>query len=305
MDDTDQDLRYVVVFHSEVLDLPDSLPTCAVQVSAQTNLRFTRGPIELPVWHCSFHPVQRMRDGVLVGNQDLFRAVPGGIRFPERHAYVVTDTNIPQDAENDVLQREIGFAVTLLALLIGSSHLVHCVWEGWVFFPDRGRFGWTVRGAEVVDFDPRDFARKCKLAGKHVSGIDSESWDRILLMARWFSKAVRESEDTEDRFMYYWTVIEILLDDKKPLVRHLLYYLADNILLGRDKQNANDIDEIKTRLEIGQLYGTRRDLYHRGRLAWEISERGRKFKLLDQLCSEMLRHELGFPLTRCLESYMS
>jgi hypothetical protein len=297
----EETFRFLRVFKSDAIDLPESKRISSFQTTPRTTVHFTPGPIRFGAWHSMHPPLLRSRDGILLADQELFSATPVEVELPECHTYVAFCVSLQLEGAPDTLEREIGLATTVISLAMGPYHFRELVYEGTLFSPDIGKLQWRQAVAQVHDHNPQQFADYLR----RVSLGDTKSTDRRMLMARWYAKAVCETNDTEDKFMYYWTVLEILVNDSKPLVRHLVRFLAEHVMVNCNKDDPLDIGEIKTRLGIGRLYGTRRDLVHRGRLSWSETDRSKKFKLLRQLCSECLRYELGLPLTHCLEDYMS
>lgn len=298
---TDLDtLTYVLVFRAPALHLPDTQPCADITISHNTTLHFTRGPIEYGIFQVVTPPVTVLPGAAVdIDNADIIKALPGKAYFPAGQSYIVVEINTPSNADQDFLEREIGMVVTVGALLLGPSHFLECLDQRWIAYPRQGKIRQTIHVAETCHFDPQRFGDEYRSVNKHLSQLESGNRGRAQLMARWFAKAVRELEHTEDKFVYYWTVLEILVQGHRPMVRLFLQYLAANILVG---QSAADINSA---LGIGRMYGTRGNLYHQGKLEWDNRERSEKFKLLRELCSEVLRHELGLPLARSLEPHMA
>ena len=77
----------------------------------------------------------------------------------------------------------------------------------------------------------------------------------------------------------------------------LLDYLQSNLLPQYSQE------EINIALEIGRMHGIRSRLFHVRYLEWATHERGEKFSRLKDICSEILRFELGITLKNDLEKY--
>ncbi len=286
---------YILVFRSKALQFPDDKFSSSVKISVNTDLHFTRGPIEYGIFQRITPPV------TLVGSigDEILKAVPVKVTFPEGQNYIGIQVSVPDGKDQDFLDREIGMAITVTTLLLGTSHFLECLNEGWAAFQDHGQISFTLHAANPTLFVHEEFVDSYKKVNEYLCYQDIEHKDRVGLMARWYSKSVRELESTEDRFLYFWTVLEIAIEGRRPFARLLLEYLHSNILPQYSQE------EINNALQIGRMHGTRSKLYHAGNLEWNIQERGMKFKCLGDICSEILRFELGIPLKNELDMYFN
>ena len=291
----DQTHTYILVFRAPALELVGSGLVADIKVSPTTLMLFTTGPIEFGTMRISTPPVSVIGDQ----HQDIIRASPATVSFPEGHSYIGITVRIPSEHEADLLGKEIGMAISAASILLGSSHFLECLYEGWAAFASHGKAVFPIHFAHATQFDPQEFTDSYRDLNTSIANINDESLDRIRLMMKWFSKAIRELGNTEDKFVYYWTVLEVLVKGKSPMVALLLQFLSEIVLPEYDRKQIDDC------LQIGRLYGTRCNLYHQGKLDWISEDRGIKFKLLHELCTESLRFKLGLPLSDSLKSYFN
>lgn len=103
--------------------------------------------------------------------------------------------------------------------------------------------------------DPGIVARDVQADFQALKNLGPQSRDRFRLAARWFSRAV-EAENPVDKFLSWWTVLEIY-----PAQGHMDVSLHVSELLTKKLYSQLDASTVKERLSLGRIEGLRGILF--------------------------------------------
>lgn len=120
-----------------------------------------------------------------------------------------------------------------------------------------------------------------------LENLASAERDRLLLALRWYWKAVQERRDV-DKYIALWIALEVLVTREKQnnVVNRTRDFLQRSLLPQFDK------GEVKQKLKIGELYGLRKRIVHKGLNRLPEEERG-YLDRLQELVEEITRCNLG------------
>jgi len=216
------------------------------------------------------------------------------IRVPEGRTYVELIARTKEAfGKRQYCEDHIDRVIAQMSALL-SPHLFEMeVWSGWLCDPNE-LFGdsWVLT-ANPVKFAPEDLQRRIngfRRALSARSDIDA----RFTLMAKLFARAVA-TEPGEERFLWLWTVLEVFPMKNTSDIQPISEYLSG--LTGRSPA------EVKDKLGIGRLFGSRSDLVHHGKLPYERDKLGAILHRLEAIDSAVIRSLGGLPYNGELEEF--
>lgn len=190
---------------------------------------------------------------------------------------------------DDAVDRE----VTNLALVYGPSIFDSHVYRGAIIKGDHLSWGGFMKRADPVQLHGTDFATRVRLM-RAAYGTDADVTKRHGLMSRFMSKAVA-LDPGEEKFLFLWTILEIFPMKNTTNIAPISEYLGH--ILGRPA------DEVKSKLEIGRMFGLRSELVHNGQFSLSPEETIAWVQRLENICLETLRSISGLPYGRSLDSF--
>jgi hypothetical protein len=160
--------------------------------------------------------------------------------------------------------------------------LAEKVYEGTVDEPGRFIFmgEGPLRISAQPDRDPKDVADRMATDFGHVEGLPEAERARFQLAARWFRRG-QEAINPVDRFLFFWTVLEIYPAGKqrKQPKRPKVANIASKFLREHLYQDLSD-EQIKKKAKIGHIGGLRDDIVHQG---WAFVKREKEEEFSDHL----------------------
>lgn len=265
------------------------LPTGTGRVIADpVRVEVFQGPRTYEVFQRAGPPV--MRSGVehTIATQQRME-VPGGRTYIEFIAR--TDDSRQREYCEDQIQR----VVTQLSALLSPALFAQEVWSGWLSDPEQLVGSFWLMLAPPVSFESAD-VQKQLLAFRDAVANDADIERRFTLMSKLFVRAVA-IEPGEERFLWLWTVLEVFpmrdTSNILPISEHL------------SRTTGHSPDEVKTKLDIGRLFGARSSLVHDGKLPYGREEMAGVLKKLEAIVVTVLRSLGGLPYAGGLEEYFS
>ena len=184
--------------------------------------------------------------------------------------------------------------------------LAEKVYEGTVDEPGRFIFmgEGPLRISAQPDRDPNDVADRMATDFGHLEGLPEAERARFQLAARWFRRG-QEAINPVDRFLFFWTVLEIYPAGKQPK-RPKVANMASKFLREHLYQDLSD-EQIKEKAKIGHIEGLRGDIVHQG---WAFVKREKEDEFSDHLerletiAATCLRILAGMPAGDDLDKYV-
>jgi hypothetical protein len=134
-----------------------------------------------------------------------------------------------------------------------------------------------------------------------IQKLDESDRTRLRLAARWFRRGY-EAVNHIDKFLFFWTVLEIYpAKGRTKVANHTRDLLHSRLYSGRNPQ------EIKDRLELGQMSSTRDKIVHEGQAFVKESEQSifeQRLKKLRAIAAVCLRLLGGLPPGDDLERFI-
>jgi hypothetical protein len=183
-------------------------------------------------------------------------------------------------------------ALSQLSVIYNPALFTEQIYRGWLLEKDKGIMEAWIQQINPISISS-DLADSLGEIGKVLAG-EPEKHDRFSLMSRFFSKSL-VFPPSEEKFLYLWTVLEIFPMKDTSNIAPISDYIGD--LVSRTPS------EVKEKLGIRHLYGSRCNLVHNGRLDIPISALGQVIGRLESICVEVLRSLCGLPYSGALEKY--
>ncbi len=204
---------------------------------------------------------------------------------------VRTDESDPFKAKR-FCEDQLDSALAQLAVIYDPALFSEQIYRGWLLEEKKWIMeAWVQRKNPIaVSSDLADALSEMR---KSVSQVP-ELHVRFLLMSRFLAKSLLVSPG-EEKFLYLWTMLEIFPMKDTSNIAPISDYVGT--LVNRPPA------EVKEKLGIGRLYGSRCTFVHDGRLDIPLSDLGLVFGRLELICIEVLRSLCGLPYSGSLENY--
>ncbi len=134
-----------------------------------------------------------------------------------------------------------------------------------------------------------------------IQELSSEDRSRLQLASRWFRRG-NEALNPVDRFLFWWTVLEVYpAKARTKVVNYTIDLIKERVYPHKDRQ------DVKSMLEIGQMSSARDRIVHSGQAFVEDSERkvfDERLKKLRATTTVCLRLLAGIPHGDDLDQFM-
>jgi len=219
------------------------------------------------------------------------------LRLSPEYFYIeiIANTEIEnfESGTRDV-QNKANRVVTLLSILYTPLLFEEIVYKGWLFDEKSGRSESWIKVGDPVAINSHSTSRKLKGIAKNYLE-EEEIRRRFTLMAKFFSKALYYKPG-EERFLLLWTILEIYPMQNTSNIKPIQELIAK--ATGRDSQ------EIKTKLDLGHIFGIRSKLVHDGIFPVNTEEMGKLFERLERIIMEVFRHMIGISYSGSLNKWL-
>jgi hypothetical protein len=199
-----------------------------------------------------------------------------------------------QAGRRQYCEDQINRVVTQLSAVLTPALFNFELWSGWLSDSEQAVGDGWVGTAPLVQFEPADLEKQIESYHLAVAG-DPDIEQRFTLMSKLFSRAIA-TEPGEERFLWLWTVLEVFPMRDTSDIRPISDYLG--------KVTGRPPTEIKAALALGNLFGSRSDLVHDGRLPYGRENLGEVLVRLEAIVTTVLRALGGLPYAGQIDKYL-
>lgn len=205
-----------------------------------------------------------------------------------------TDEKNPIDSRK-LCEDSIDRIITSLSIIYKPEIFGDLIYRGWLLEGKTGVMEAWLKVSEPVALNEYALSSELKDIIEKQSR-DADILNRFTLMSRFYLKALIE-RPSEEKFILLWTILEIFpMKDTTniwPITEHLARITG---------LEANDI---KVKLDIGRLYGSRCNLVHYGQFDISIKDMGIVFTKLENIVYEILRTMIGLTYSGSLNRFLA
>ena len=227
----------------------------------------------------------------------------------ERQIQLPSGSYVVIEAEADPRARfereRVALRIAEVASLITLRHphlLDEKIFEGVINVP--GRFlAWSegpVRLTAAPAVDPSDVISGFRNSIAAVRELDTETQYRFQLASRWFRRG-HEATNEVDRFLFWWTVLEVYPREKGANIIRDINTVLGNHVFPRVARH-----ELEKNLRIGRMYSERKRIVHEGRSFVDVDDNDFRASLerLGLIAGTLLRLLCGIPPGDDLQEFM-
>ena len=225
------------------------------------------------------------------------------VNVPEG-SYVIIESRhtLGEDSERGQIALKVAEIAGLVTLRFPQV-LDEKIYEGWVN-TERSALLWgegPLRLAVSSAVTASDLVEDIGVDYRAIQQLEMKRRERFQLASRWFRRG-HESVNLVDRFLFWWTVLEIYPGKGDTnIVRNVEQVLRDRICSHLSP------GDFRKKLGIGRIYGERSRIVHEGRafVAFDDSNFGERLETLGAVATICLRSLAGLPPGDELRRYIS
>ena len=185
--------------------------------------------------------------------------------------------------------------ITSLSLIYKPEIFSDLIYRGWLLEEKTGIMDAWIKVTEPITLSEKALSSELKDIIEKQSR-DADILNRFTLMSSFYSKALCE-RPSEEKFILLWTMLEIFpmkdTTNIKPIAEHLA------LITGLKSE------DIRAKLDIGRLYGSRCNLVHNGKFDIELKDMGVIFTKLENIVYEILRTMIGLAYSGSLDQFLT
>jgi hypothetical protein len=198
-----------------------------------------------------------------------------------------------QAGRRQYCEDQVNRVVTQLSAILTPALFNFELWSGWLSDSEQAVGDGWVGTAPAVQFVPPDLEKQIESYHLAVAG-NADIDQRFTLMSKLFSRAIA-TEPGEERFLWLWTVLEVFPMRNTSDIRPISDYIG--MVIGRPPA------DVKVALGLGNLFGSRSDLVHDGRLPYGRENLGGVLDKLEAIVTTVLRALGGLPYAGQIDKY--
>lgn len=224
------------------------------------------------------------------------------VKLP-KGAYAVIDVGLDDPQVSNRHRAALAVAETAGLISLRYPHLIQeKVYEGMINTAEGIIFAredpvtltaWTAPDPEAIASDLK--GDLCV-----IRGATADDRNRFQLAARWLRRG-DEANNRVDKFLFWWTVLEIFPAKGKKVANETAEFLQSQLYPSVDRQ------EIKTKLDLGRMSGMRDTIVHEGQAFVDESESDvfrKRLEKLSAISGTCLRGLAGLQLGEDLDPFM-
>ncbi len=169
------------------------------------------------------------------------------------------------------------------------------IYRGWRLENKAGVMEAWMKLSEPVTVNEKFMEDRLKEINRNQTE-DPEMFERIKLMSRFYTKSISISP-SEEKYLLLWTILEVYPMKDTTNIKPISEILS--IVTG------HQVQDVKDKLDIGRLYGTRCKLVHDGVFDIPIQDMGAVFAKLETIIYEIFRYASKLPSAHSLDAYFT
>lgn len=275
--------KYIAIFQTELIHNPVTSKLIADPVKVE----FFSGPQVLNI------PVQMSRVMVQGQNAPISQSAKLSLSKQKYVSITVRTKDSDPYSARVFCETQLDTAIASLSLLYDPGIFAHQVYRGWVLETENSIMEAWIQVKPPVVVSANISQEFESILSKFPE--DSDLKGRFSLMSRFLAKELLVPP-SEEKFLYLWTILEIFPMKGTSDIKPISTYLA--------KVTSCEEKEVKEKLKIGRLCGSRGKLVHDGKLDISYKELGLTITKLEEICLTVMRSMCGLPYSGVLDKYL-
>lgn len=232
---------------------------------------------------------------VIPAGKDAKLLEPRVLSVPDERSHIEFIARVKKPVgAREFCENQIDRAVATLAAVLTPDLFINELWRGWIA-DSTNLFGdaWIKTVPPIDEINESVIKRAERFRSTIASNSDLDR--RFTLMSKLFTRAI-SMRPGEEKFLWLWTALEVYPMKGTSNIGPISELLSD--ITGKPAAG------LKSKLQIGQLFGARSDLVHDGRLPIAVNDFGSVLSRLEAIALVALRHAGGMPYDGSLDQFL-